>query len=82
MEEIDQSGVWLFRSALLPLAQLETGKGRGRTTQRGRSPVISHALVRMRMGKAPLSGHILESGAGSLLAGMWRAAALDVALVC
>ena len=32
--------------------------------QRGRSPVIPHALAHMRMGKAPLSGHTLESGAG------------------
>ena len=48
----------------LSLTQQETGKGRGRTTQRGRSPVIPHALVRMRMGKAPLSGHFLENGAG------------------
>ena len=47
-----------------PLPQLETGKGRGRTTQRGRSPVIPHALVHMRMGMAPLSGRTLESGAG------------------
>ena len=44
--------------------QQETGKRRGRTTQRGRSPVIPHALVHMRMGMAPLSGHTLESGAG------------------
>ena len=42
----------------------ETGKRRGRTTQRGRSPVIPHALVHMRMNMVPLSGQILESGAG------------------
>ena len=47
----------------LPLSQLETGSGKGRTTQRGRSPVILHVLVRMRMDMAPLSGHVLESGA-------------------
>ena len=67
LEETDTSGVCLFRGALrgenlfLPLTQLETGKGSGRTAQRGRSPVIPHALGRMR---TPLSGHILESGAG------------------
>ena len=46
----------------LPLTHLETGKGRGRTTQRGRSPVIPHALVRMRTGKAQLSFRTLVSG--------------------
>ena len=70
MEKTDKSGVWLFRVALkgenlfLPLTQLETGLRRGRTAQRGRSLVIPHTLVRMRMGKGPLSGHILVSGAG------------------
>ena len=52
------------RIFFLSLTQQETGKGRGRTTQRGRSPVIPHALVHMRMGMAPLSGRTLESGAG------------------
>ena len=52
------------RIFFLPLTLLETGKGRGRTTQRGRSPVIPHALVHMRMGEAPLSGRTLENGAG------------------
>ena len=37
------------RIFFLPLTQLETGKGRGRTTQRGRSLVIAHVLVHMRM---------------------------------
>ena len=69
-EKRDQSGYGCSgvpskgRIFFLPLAQLETGKGRGRTTQRWRFPVIPHALVRMRVGKAPLSGHILESDAG------------------
>ena len=64
------------RIFFLSLAQQETGKGRGRTAQRGRSPVIPHALVHMRMGMAPLSGHTLESGNGQpLLAGVWRAIA-------
>ena len=61
--------VWLFRGALqgkslsLPLSQQETGSGKGRTTQRGQSPVIPHALVHMRVGMVPLSGHVLDSGA-------------------
>ena len=48
----------------LPLSQQETGFGRGRTAQRGRSLFVLRVLVRMRTGKAPLSGQILESGAG------------------
>ena len=52
------------QSIFLPLTLLETGKGRGRTTQRGRSLVIPPVLVHMRVGEAPLSGHTLESGAG------------------
>ena len=69
-ERTDRCGVWLFRGALqgenifLPFPQLETGRRRGRTTQRERSPAIPHALVRMRTGEAPLSGHVLESGVG------------------
>ena len=46
----------------LPLSQQETGSGRGRSC--GRSPVIPHALVHMRMDMATLSGHVLESGVG------------------
>ena len=52
------------RIFFLPSAQQETGLGRDRTTQRGRSLVIPRVLVRMRMDMAPLSGHTLESGAG------------------
>ena len=69
-EQTERSGVWLFRvpskegNFFRSLTYLETGKGRGRTTQRGRSPVIPHALVHMRMDMAPLSGRTLESGAG------------------
>ena len=70
LEKTDRSGVWLFRGALqegenifLPLTQQETGKRRDRTTQRGRSLVVPRVLVRTRTGKAPLSGHTLESGA-------------------
>ena len=55
------------RIFFLSLTQQETGKGRGRTAQRGRAPVISHVLVLMRMDMAPLSGHTLESGAGHCL---------------
>ena len=51
------------RIFFLPLPYLETGSGRGRTPQRGRPPVIPHVLVQMRMDKAPLSGHTLESSA-------------------
>ena len=49
MSEVQVGGKNIF----LPLTKLETGKGRGRTAQRGRSPVIPHALVHMRMGMAP-----------------------------
>ena len=48
----------------LPLSQQETGSGRGRTTQRGRSLVVLHALVRTCTGEAPLSGHVVDSGVG------------------
>ena len=51
-------------SFFLSLTQQETGKGRDRTTQRGRSPVIPHVLVHMRMDMAPLSGRTLDSNAG------------------
>ena len=70
MEKTVRSGVWFFLSALQGenlfslLDAAGDRKGRGRTTQRGRSPVIPHVLVHMRMDMAPLSGHTLESGAG------------------
>ena len=60
------------RIFFLPLPRLEAGSRKDRATQRGRSPVIPHALVHMRMGKGLQSGHILESGARPLLAGLWR----------
>ena len=44
--------------------QLETGSGKDRTTQRGRSSHFLRVLVRPRMGKAQLSGHELECGGG------------------
>ena len=72
-QKTGRSGVWLFRGALqgenlfFSLTQQETGKGKGRTTQRGRSLVIPHALVHMRMDMVPLSGRTLESGAGHCL---------------
>ena len=59
----------------LPLPQLETGSGRDRTTQRGRSPLVLRALVRMRTDQALLSGQILESGAGHCYPVFWRAIA-------
>ena len=58
LEKTTRSGVWLFRGARqgrvfsLPFSQRETGSGRGRTTQRGRSFSVLRVLVRMRMGKA------------------------------
>ena len=55
------------RIFFLPSAQLETGLGKGRTTQRGRSLVIPRALVRIRTGEAPLSGLTLAGGAGRCL---------------
>ena len=54
-------------SFFLSLSQQETGKGKGRTTQRGRSLAIPHVLVHLRMDMAPLSDHTLESGAGHCL---------------
>ena len=44
--------------------QLETGQGRDRTTQRGRYPRFLRVVAHVRVGKAPLSGHKLASGAG------------------
>ena len=63
------------RIFLLPLTQQETGKRRGRTTQRGRYLVVPRAHVRMRTGKASLSGHTLEGGAGHCLPDVWSAIA-------
>ena len=81
-EKTDQSAVWLYPGCpskggifSFPWRNRRLGKEADRTTQRVRSPVIPHALVRMRVGKAPLSGHILESGAGHCLPGLWRAIA-------
>ena len=73
LEKTAGSGVRLFRGALqgenlfLPLLQQDTGLRRDRTTQCGRSLVIPRAQVRMRMGKAPLSGHTLDGDAGHCL---------------
>ena len=70
LEKTARSGEWLFRGALrgenifLPSAQQESGYGRDRTALHGRFLVIPRALVRMRTGEAPLSGHVLESGVG------------------
>ena len=51
------------------------GYGRDRTPQRGRSLVVPRAPVRMHLGGAQLSGHILESGAGHCSPVCWRAIA-------
>ena len=64
------SGVWLFRGALQgknllsSLSAAGTGKEGVVPHSVGGSPAIPRALVRMRMGEAPLSGHVLESGVG------------------
>ena len=65
------SGVWLFRGALQGknlfsslVRNWRLGKEGIVPAQRGRSPVIPHVLVHMRMDMAPLSGRTLESSAG------------------
>ena len=70
MGKTDRSGLWLFRGALRGgdvfsslLASCDWVK-KGRTTQRGRFPHFLRVLVRMRTGKAQLSGHRLGSGVG------------------
>ena len=70
-------------SFFLSLTQQETGKGKGRTTQRWRSLVIPHVLVHMRMDMVPLIGPHSGKRCWPLLAGVWRAIATpDEALVC
>ena len=66
LEETARSGVWVFRGALQgeKLFSLLDAAGDWESAQRGRSPVIPHVLVHMRMDMAPLSGRTLESGAG------------------
>ena len=69
LEKTERSGAWVFRGALqgenflFPCRSWRLGT-KEVVPQRGRSAVIPHALVHMRMGMAPLSGHTLESGAG------------------
>ena len=63
------------RESFLPFLQRETGLKRDRTAQRGRPPVILHALARMRAGLAQPSGRILGERCWPLLAGLWRAIA-------
>ena len=63
------------RIFFLSLTQQETGKGRGRTAQRGRSPVIPHLLVHMRNGHGPAIGPHTGERCWPLLAGVWRAIA-------
>ena len=59
----------------LPLSQQETGSGKGRTTQRGRSPVIPCAPVRIRTGEGPAIGPHTGQRCWLLFAGVWRAIA-------
>ena len=81
-EQTDRSGVWLFRGALqgenlfcLSLTQQETGKRRGRTTQRGRSPVDSSCTCSYAYGHGPAIGPHTGWRCWPLLAGVWRAIA-------
>ena len=71
MGNTDRSGLWLFRGALRRgdvfsslLASCDWVKKRDRTTQHGRFPHLLRVLVRMRTGKAQLSGHRLGIGVG------------------
>ena len=87
-EKIFGSGVWLFRGALQgknlfsSLDAVGDWVRKGSYTQRGRSPVIPRALVRIRTGKAPQKGHTLDSGAGHCLKVYGGAIAPNEALVC
>ena len=74
LEKSVWSGVWLSRGALQgernifsSLAAIGDWERKGSYPTAWAVPVIPHALVHMRMDKAPLSGHILESGAGHCL---------------
>ena len=64
------SGVWLFRCALQGKSLFSALDALGDWVRKGSYhtawavPVIPCALVRVRMDRAPLSGHTLESGAG------------------
>ena len=67
LEKTVRSPVWLSRGALQGenlLSSLDAAGDWDRATQRGRSLLVPRVLVRTRTGKAPLSGHTLESGAG------------------
>ena len=57
----------------LPLSQQETGFGRGRTAQRGRSLFVLRVLVRMRYGQGPAIRPNTGERCWPLLAGVWRA---------
>ena len=63
------------RIFFLSLTQQETGKGRDRTAQRGRSLVIPHVLVHMAYGHGPAIGPHSGERCWPLLAGLWRAIA-------
>ena len=68
LEKTTRSGLWRLRAALgeagfsLRLLQLETGPGKDPSLQLGRSSRSLRVLAHIRMGKARLSGHNLESG--------------------
>ena len=74
LEKTDRSGVWLFRGApsggesfFFPCRFWRLGQWERKGSYHTAWAVplwFPHALVHMRVGKAPLSGHILESGAG------------------
>ena len=57
-------GALIWENVFSSLLQRETGYKRDRTAQRGRSQSVPD---HMRIGEAPLSGRILESGAGHCL---------------
>ena len=70
------------RNFFLSLTQQETGRGRGRTAQRGRSLVIPHALVHMRMGDGPAIGPHWRAVLATACRSMEGYRTPDAALVC
>ena len=63
------------RIFFLSLTQQETGKGKGRTTQRGRSPCDSSCTCSYAYGQGPAIGPHTGERCWPLLAGVWRAIA-------
>ena len=66
LEKIVRSGVWLFRGALPGENLFSSLDAAGDWEKKGshHSLLVPRVLVLTRTGKAPLSGHTLESGAG------------------